>query len=89
MGLYRDLAKDDPLADGYVSFPRGLDDDYFRQLTSERRTPEKRHGFTVYRWTKDTLPLGVLHRVPSSGGLHRTLLHETTFIHAKPAHWQI
>src|SRR6185295_19661089 len=22
---------------------------------SERRTPEKRHGFTVYRWTKDPL----------------------------------
>lgn len=53
MGLYRDLAKDDALADGYVMFPRGLDDDYFRQLTAERRTPEKRHGFTVYRWTKD------------------------------------
>lgn len=53
MGFYRDLAKDDVLADGYVSFPRGLDDDYFRQLTAERRTPEKRHGFTVYRWTKD------------------------------------
>jgi phage terminase large subunit GpA-like protein len=53
MGLYRDLAKDDPLADGYVAFPRGLDDEYFKQLTAERRTPEKRHGFTVYRWTKD------------------------------------
>ncbi|MBR1150102.1 phage terminase large subunit family protein [Bradyrhizobium sp. JYMT SZCCT0428] len=53
MGFYRDLAKDDPLADGYVSFPQGLDDEYFRQLTAERRTPEKRHGFTVYRWTKD------------------------------------
>jgi len=53
MGFYRDLAKDDPLSDGYVSFPRGLDDEYFRQLTAERRTPEKRHGFTVYRWTKD------------------------------------
>jgi phage terminase large subunit GpA-like protein len=53
MGLYRDLAKDDPLADGYVAFPKGLDDEYFRQLTAERRTPEKRHGFTVYRWTKD------------------------------------
>lgn len=53
MGLYRDLAKDDPLAAGFVSFPKGLDDEYFRQLTAERRTPEKRHGFTVYRWTKD------------------------------------
>jgi phage terminase large subunit GpA-like protein len=53
MGFYRDLAKEDPIADGYVSFPKGLDDEYFRQLTAERRTPEKRHGFTVYRWTKD------------------------------------
>lgn len=53
MGLYRDLAKDDPQAAGFVAFPKGLDDEYFRQLTSERRTPEKRHGFTVYRWTKD------------------------------------
>ena len=33
--------------------PTGLDDEYFRQLTAERRTPEKRHGFVVYRWTKD------------------------------------
>jgi phage terminase large subunit GpA-like protein len=53
MALYRNLAKDDPLAHGYVAFPRGLDDEYFRQLTAERRTPEKRHGFVVYRWTKD------------------------------------
>jgi phage terminase large subunit GpA-like protein len=53
MSLYRDLAKEDALARGYVSFPRGLEDEYFRQLTAERRTPEKRHGFTVYRWTKD------------------------------------
>ena len=22
-------------------------------MTAERRTPEKRHGFVVYRWTKD------------------------------------
>jgi phage terminase large subunit GpA-like protein len=53
MALYRDLAKDDPLSRGAVLFPRGLDDEYFRQLTSERRQPEKRHGFIVYRWVKD------------------------------------
>jgi phage terminase large subunit GpA-like protein len=53
MALYRDLAKEDPLQPGYVSFPRGLEDEYFRQLTAERREPVKRHGFTVYRWTKD------------------------------------
>lgn len=55
MALYRNLAKTDPLAQGYVAFPRGLEDEYFRQLTAERRTPDKkkRHGFTVYHWTKD------------------------------------
>jgi phage terminase large subunit GpA-like protein len=53
MALYRNLAKDDPLSQGYIAFPSGLDDEYFRQLTAERRTPEKRHGFIVYRWTKD------------------------------------
>lgn len=55
MALYRDLAKEDPETKGYVSFPRGLEDEYFRQLTAERRTPilKKRHGFTLWRWTKD------------------------------------
>lgn len=53
MALYRNLAKDDALSNGYIAFPSGLDDEYFRQLTAERRTPEKRHGFIVYRWTKD------------------------------------
>jgi len=54
MALYRNVAKPDPLARGYVAFPRGLDDEYFRQFTAERRTPEKnRQGFVVYRWTKD------------------------------------
>ena len=53
MALYRDLQKTDPREPGYVSFPSGLDDEYFQELVSERRTPIKRHGFTVYRWTKD------------------------------------
>jgi phage terminase large subunit GpA-like protein len=53
MALYRNLTKEDPLSQGHVAFPSGLDDEYFRQLTAERRTPEKRHGFIVYRWTKD------------------------------------
>jgi phage terminase large subunit GpA-like protein len=53
MALYRDLAKDDPKCPGYVSFPSGLDDEYFQELTAERRMPIKRFGFTVYRWTKD------------------------------------
>jgi phage terminase large subunit GpA-like protein len=45
MALYRDLSKEDPLARGAVQFPSGLDDEYFRQLTAERREAEKRHGF--------------------------------------------
>jgi len=54
MGLYRNLAKEDPLEPGFVGLPRGLDDEFFRQLTAERRLPEKnRQGFTVYRWVKD------------------------------------
>ena len=53
MALYRDLQKDSPEQPGFVSFPSGLDDEYFQELVSERRTPVKRHGFTVYRWTKD------------------------------------
>lgn len=53
MALYRDLAKEDPLTKGYVSFPRGLDDEYFRQLTAEYRKATRRNGFDVYRWEKD------------------------------------
>jgi phage terminase large subunit GpA-like protein len=53
MSLYRDLAKDDPLAVGFVAFPSGLEDEYFQELTAERRMPVKRNGFTVYRWIKD------------------------------------
>ena len=53
MALYRDLAKDDPLSTGFVSFPSGLGDDYFQELTAERRAPVKRRGFTVFRWVKD------------------------------------
>lgn len=53
MSLYRDLQKDDPAARGFVSFPSGLGDDYYQELCAERRTAVKRHGFTVYQWTKD------------------------------------
>jgi phage terminase large subunit GpA-like protein len=52
MALYRDLGKDDPLLPGYVAFPSGLEDEYFQELTAERREPKKRNGFTVYQWTK-------------------------------------
>ncbi len=53
MALYRDLAKEDPLVKGFVAFPRGLDDEYFRQLTAEYRKAARRNGFDVYRWEKD------------------------------------
>jgi phage terminase large subunit GpA-like protein len=52
MSLYRDLAKDDPLSVGYVAFPSGLEDEYFQELTAERRMPVKRGGTMVYRWIK-------------------------------------
>jgi phage terminase large subunit GpA-like protein len=53
MALYRDLAKDDPLEPGYVALPSGLDDEYFRELTAERRVAKKRHGFEIFAWEKD------------------------------------
>ncbi len=53
MSLYRDLMKEDPNERGYISFPSGFEDNYFQELTSERRVPIKSHGFTVYRWDKD------------------------------------
>lgn len=54
MALYRNCAKEDPMERGFVAFPTGLEDDYFRQLTAERRVPKKRKdGFTDYKWEKD------------------------------------
>lgn len=54
MALYRNLAKTEPGVRGYISFPRGLPEDYFQQLTAERRVPQRRkNGFTNYRWVKD------------------------------------
>lgn len=49
--LYRDLAKKDPEATGYVHFCRDLPEAYFEQLVSERRIEEKgRNGVVQYRW---------------------------------------
>lgn len=54
MALYRNVAKTDPLERGYVAFPTGLDDEYYQELTAERRVPKKRRdGFTEYKWEKD------------------------------------
>jgi phage terminase large subunit GpA-like protein len=53
MGLYRDLAKDDPLADGYVAFPEGPRRRIFPAAHRRAAHAGEAHGFTVYRWTKD------------------------------------
>jgi phage terminase large subunit GpA-like protein len=54
MALYRNLRKTDPQERGFVGIPAGLDDDYFQQLTAERRQGKRnRQGFTVYQWVKD------------------------------------
>ena len=53
MRLYRLLGEADPAARGHVAFPRGLDDEYFRMLTAEKRVAVSRLGFEVYRWKKD------------------------------------
>jgi phage terminase large subunit GpA-like protein len=50
--LYKDLAKDDPTAPGYVSFPTGLPDSYFQELVSEQRVAVKRMGQIVWKWEK-------------------------------------
>ena len=43
----------DPDSRGYVDFPNGLEDEYFEQLTAEKRTAVvNRKGFTVYQWLK-------------------------------------
>jgi phage terminase large subunit GpA-like protein len=55
--LYRDLKKADPQATGFVHLPKGMGDEYFVQLVSERRVQEKtRSGVAEFRWK---LPEGV------------------------------
>ena len=53
MALYRNLLKQDPAEPGYVHLPKGFEDEYFRQLTAERRTAVKRFGVEVYRWVPE------------------------------------
>jgi phage terminase large subunit GpA-like protein len=54
MALYRNVGKVDPMERGYVGFPRGLEDEYFRQLTAEhRKAVKRRDGFVDYKWVKD------------------------------------
>jgi phage terminase large subunit GpA-like protein len=52
--FYKNLAKRDPLARGFNGFPKGMEDDFFQQLCSERRVPVKRKdGYVEFRWKKD------------------------------------
>ncbi len=52
-GLYKFLGVTQPGARGYVDLPAGLEDDYYEQLTAEKRVAKvNRKGFTVYEWTK-------------------------------------
>lgn len=53
MSLYRNVRKEDPEDTGYVLFPHGLDDEYFKQLTAESRKPKRKNGFIHYIWVKD------------------------------------
>ena len=54
MALYRNLKKTDPMERGHVGLPKGMEDEYFRQLCSEKRVPKRQKtGFIKYEWTKD------------------------------------
>jgi phage terminase large subunit GpA-like protein len=51
--LYKNLTKRDPLARGFNGFPKGMEEDFYQQLCSERRTPIKRRDNSVeYRWVR-------------------------------------
>ena len=59
--LYRDLAKDDPKENGYISFPNNLPLSYFEELVCERRVPYKRMGVMAYRWEKPDKQANEMH----------------------------
>lgn len=49
--LYEFLKRTDPLARGFVSFPKGMGDDYYEQLTSERREQvTTKGGRKFFKW---------------------------------------
>jgi len=53
MGLYYDLKRPDPLQDGYVDLPYGIEGAELQQLTAERRREVKRRdGSKKYDWVK-------------------------------------
>lgn len=49
--LYEQLRKHDPLARGFCGYPKGLTDEFFRQLTAEQRVVERdRWGYPQAHW---------------------------------------
>lgn len=53
--LYANLKKSDPLEMGYIGFVAGLEDEFYRELTSEVRKPHRlRGGSTEWRWVPMT-----------------------------------
>lgn len=49
--LYANLRKTDPLEVGFIGFVRDLEEEYYRELTSEQRKPLRtRNGATEWRW---------------------------------------
>jgi phage terminase large subunit GpA-like protein len=51
--FYKFLTQEVPGGRGYIDYPAGLDDDFYEQLTAEKRTPiVDKAGFTVYAWIK-------------------------------------
>ncbi|MFC4669689.1 terminase gpA endonuclease subunit, partial [Seohaeicola nanhaiensis] len=49
--FYTWLAKEDPLERGYCDFPRGMGDEYYRQVTSEVRVLKRdRYGVMTSSW---------------------------------------
>lgn len=49
--LYEQLKKHDPLARGFCGYPKGLSDEFYRQLCAENRVVEKdRWGYPQSRW---------------------------------------
>ena len=54
MRLYRDLKNEDPATPRYVDLPRGLEEEYYLQLTAERRKEVRnKQGYSRFVWTKD------------------------------------
>ncbi|MGE0196229.1 phage terminase large subunit family protein [Methylocystis sp.] len=53
--FYEVLARSDPLSRCYCGYPSGLDDEFYRQLTAEKRHVEKdkRSGFPRAFWRKE------------------------------------